>query len=140
MARSYFESDPIHEWCPCSFVSLLSLVTTVRGSTCSFCVLTRWENHARGARSRGGREVDELLRNGANPSVGHAQDDGLTPLHFAARSVATLSVAQIGMHPRAASPSPLLWASYSISSYRLRSLIRVHEDARVVSIYGERCK
>lgn len=31
------------------------------------------------------REVDELLRNGANPNVGHPEEHGLTPIHFAAR-------------------------------------------------------
>ena len=31
------------------------------------------------------REIDELLRNGANPNIGRPQDHGLTPLHFAAR-------------------------------------------------------
>lgn len=30
-------------------------------------------------------EVDELLRNGADPNLGHPEDHGLTPLHFAAR-------------------------------------------------------
>eukprot|EP00903_Cladosiphon_okamuranus_P010267 g9721.t1 len=30
-------------------------------------------------------EVDELLRNGANPNIGHPEDQGLTPIHFAAR-------------------------------------------------------
>ncbi|CBN74412.1 similar to ankyrin 2,3/unc44 [Ectocarpus siliculosus] len=30
-------------------------------------------------------DVDELLRNGANPNLGHREDQGLTPIHFAAR-------------------------------------------------------
>ncbi|CAN0033829.1 unnamed protein product [Pylaiella littoralis] len=30
-------------------------------------------------------DIDELLRYGANPNVGHPEDQGLTPIHFAAR-------------------------------------------------------